>query len=75
MSRKKNGVSQLIYPNGMLMDTDGVWSGTPTKPGTYWLQVWVNGEPGSIASHRDYLWTVTGEDLSGGKGWQTASCG
>ena len=53
------------YPNGMVFDTrTGEWSGTPTRPGRYWVQVWVNEEPGTVAAYRDYVWTVTGEDLS-----------
>ena len=53
------------YPNGMVFDTrTGQWSGTPTRPGRYWVQVWVNEKPGTVAAYRDYTWTVTGDDLS-----------
>jgi acetyl esterase/lipase len=51
----------LYYPNGMIMDGSGRWSGIPTTPGTFWVQVWVNDGPGRPATHRDYRWTVTGE--------------
>ena len=62
-----------IYPNNMAMDADsGKWSGTPFKPGVYWVQVWVNNGPGTLATHRNYRWTVTGE-LKAGQDWQTAA--
>jgi hypothetical protein len=53
----------LYYPNGMMMDGTGRWSGTPTTPGTYWVQVWVNDGPGRIAGHRNYRWTVSGAPI------------
>lgn len=54
----------LVYPNHMKLDADtGVWSGTPTMPGVYWLQVWVNEGPGMPAGYRNYRWTVTGQAL------------
>jgi len=54
----------LVYPNGMKMDAEkGTWSGTPTKPGRYWVQVWVNEAPGTVAGYRNYRWVVTGTDL------------
>jgi len=57
--------SHFEYPNNMVMNYQtGEWSGAPTKPGKYWIQVWVNDQSGGIARHRDYTWTVTGEDLS-----------
>lgn len=56
------------YPNNMILDREtGIWSGTPTKPGKFWVQIWVNGADGAIARHRDYLWIVEGEDLSSGE--------
>jgi len=52
------------YPNGMMLDPKtGVWSGAPVRPGTYWIQVWVNEENGRVPGYRDYTWTVTGADL------------
>lgn len=57
--------SHFTYPNNMVMNyRAGEWSGTPIKPGRYWVQVWVNDRPGSIATHRNYIWKVTGKDLS-----------
>lgn len=59
--------SHFTYPNNMVMNYhSGVWSGTPVKPGRYWIQVWVNDRPGGLATHRDYLWNVEGDDLSTG---------
>ena len=56
---------QVHYPNNMLLDRkSGTWSGTPTKPGKYWVQIWVNDGDGRIADYRDYTWIVEGEDLS-----------
>jgi acetyl esterase/lipase len=53
----------MFYPNGMAMDGKGVWSGIPTTPGTFWVQIWVNDGPGRVATHRDYRWTVTGDPI------------
>jgi len=53
----------MYYPNGMLMDGNGVWSGTPTTPGVYWVQIWVNDGPGRIAGFRNYRWTITGAPI------------
>lgn len=56
----------VAFPNNMSLDSEtGVWSGTPWKPGKFWLQVWVNTGDGTLATHRDYIWEVTGEQLSG----------
>jgi hypothetical protein len=55
---------RMHFPNGMALAGDGTFSGTPKKPGTYWIQVWVNDGPGRVATHRDFIWTVTGKDLS-----------
>lgn len=57
--------SSFEYPNNMVMNyKTGRWSGIPTKPGKYWIQVWVNDRPGGLAQHRNYTWKVTGKDLS-----------
>ena len=57
--------SQFRYPNNMVMNYEtGQWSGVPVRPGKYWIQVWANESPGQPARHRNYTWTVTGEDLS-----------
>lgn len=57
--------ADYVYPNGMIFDTKtGAWAGVPTRPGKYWIQVWVNDAAGAPARHRDYTWTVTGDDLS-----------
>ncbi|MFM2090252.1 MAG: hypothetical protein RLZZ127_741 [Planctomycetota bacterium] len=53
----------MLYPNNLMLDGNGTLSGTPTTPGTYWLQVWVNGRPGQIATHRDYRLVVTGQPV------------
>ncbi len=54
------------YPNHMRLDADtGVWSGTPTQPGNFWIQVWVAEGPGMLAGYRNYRWTVSGKDLGG----------
>jgi hypothetical protein len=56
------------YPNGMMLDAKtGVWSGTPKRPGTYWIQVWVNTANGGVPGSRNYTWTVTGKDLLPGQ--------
>jgi hypothetical protein len=60
---KSNGTKTMYYPNGMLMDGKGRWSGTPTTPGVYWMQVWVNDGVGRIAGYRNYRWTVTGSPV------------
>jgi hypothetical protein len=53
--RKKD----MVYPNGMRIDpATGVWSGTPTTPGRYWVQIWVNDGVGRIARCRDFVWVV-----------------
>lgn len=55
---------ELIHPNGMRFDADaGVWSGTPLRPGNYWVQIWVAEGPGMMAAYRNYRWTVTGKNL------------
>lgn len=57
--------SHFTYPNNMVMNyKTGKWRGLPTKPGKYWIQIWVNDRPGALARHRDYTWRVTGKDLS-----------
>jgi len=62
--RKTEGV---VLPNGMTLDPlTGVWSGTPTRPGRYWVQVAVNRGPGTVCRIYDFVWEVTGEDLGGG---------
>ncbi|GDY13194.1 hypothetical protein LBMAG53_20720 [Planctomycetota bacterium] len=64
---KKNTVyskDDYTYPNHMRLDADtGVWSGTPTRPGSFWIQVWVAGGPGMLGGYRNYRWTVSGKDL------------
>ncbi len=56
----------LTYPNNMVLDSrSGVWSGTPYKPGKFWIQIWVNNGAGTLASHRDYIWEVTGDEKPG----------
>jgi len=47
-------------PSGLKLDDSGVLSGTPTTPGIYWVQIWVNQRPGQVATHRDYRLVVTG---------------
>lgn len=57
--------SHFEYPNNMVMNyTTGLWSGVPTTPGKYWIQIWVNDQPGAPARHRNYIWQVNGDDLS-----------
>lgn len=52
----------MHFPNNMSFDSlTGTWSGTPFKPGRFWVQIWVNSGDGTLASHRDYVWEVTGE--------------
>lgn len=64
---KKNTVyskDDYMYPNHMRLDADtGTWSGTPTKPGVFWIQVWVAEGPGMLAGYRNFRWTVSGKDL------------
>jgi hypothetical protein len=56
----------MVYPNNMVLNAlTGHWSGTPHNPGVYWIQVWVNNGPGTVASHRDYRWVVRGRELPG----------
>jgi len=56
----------VVFPNGMSLDPlTGVWSGTPTKPGRYWVQVAVNRGPGTVCRVYDHIWMVTGKDLAG----------
>lgn len=56
--------TDTIYPNNMKFDAaTGTWSGTPTLPGSYWVQVWVAEGPGMVAGYRNYRWTVTGKAL------------
>jgi len=60
---RKNGAAP-VYPNGMHFDFDaGTWAGTPTKPGKYWVQIWVAEATGMMAGYRNYNWTVTGKEL------------
>jgi len=62
---KKRHQAEWEYPNNMVLDGHtGLWRGAPTRPGKYWIQIWVNDEEGAPATHRDYTWTVTGRDLS-----------
>ena len=42
----------------------GDWSGTPTTPGNYWVQILVQKQAGMAARIHNFTWTVTGEDLS-----------
>lgn len=57
---------ESVFPCDMHFDQDtGVWSGTPNKPGKYWIQVWAAENTGMMAGYRNYLWTVTGKDLGG----------
>lgn len=56
----------MTYPNNMSFDSrTGIWSGTPYRPGNYWIQIWVNNGDGTLATHRDYRWEVTGQELAG----------
>ena len=58
--------TNTTFPNNMSFDSEsGVWSGTPYRPGFYWIQVWVNRGDGTLASHRNYRWEVTGKELPG----------
>jgi len=60
---------EMVHPNHMRFAADiGTWSGTPTTPGSYWVQVWVAEAPGMMAGYRNYRWTVTGKDLHGDAG-------
>ncbi len=57
---------ELVFPCDMHFDQDtGVWSGTPSKPGSYWIQVWAAESTGMMAGYRNYRWTVGGRDLGG----------
>ena len=56
---------QRVLPNGMQLDSQtGVWSGTPTTPGRYWIQIAVQREAGAIARLQNFTWTVSGEPLT-----------
>ena len=58
--------TNMAYPNNMAFDSrTGIWSGTPYKPGNYWIQIWVNNGDGTLATHRDHRWEVTGNELPG----------
>lgn len=58
----KRKTKEVVNPNNMVLDSHtGVWSGTPTQPGTYWVQIAVQKGPGHIATLRNFTWTVTGE--------------
>lgn len=60
-SRIDSRTKKASYPNGMQLDsTSGVFSGTPTTPGKYWIQVAVQSKPGMIARLQDFTWEVTG---------------
>ncbi len=60
-SRIDSKTKKASYPNGMQLDsTSGVFSGTPTTPGKYWIQVAVQSKPGMIARVYDFTWEVTG---------------
>ncbi len=60
----------LAFPNGMAFDGEtGRWHGTPWRPGRYWVQVWVNRGPGTLAGYRDFVWEVTGDELPG-QAWE-----
>lgn len=62
LDRKTN---RLLLANGMSLDpTTGVWSGTPTTPGRYWVQIAVNRGPGTVCRLYDCTWEVTGEPLA-----------
>ena len=50
---KKGKSPTMLYPNGMRLHADGRWSGTPIRPGTYWIQVWANDAVGAIAGGRN----------------------
>jgi len=61
------GKADFQFPQNMVFNTEtGRWHGTPIKPGRYWIQVWVNDHAGRVATHRDYVWEVEGENLAKG---------
>ncbi|GEM_PF-1017098 len=54
----------LVKPNGMSLDRhSGVWSGTPSQAGRFWIQVAVQAGPGQVATLHNFTWTVSGENL------------
>jgi Chitobiase/beta-hexosaminidase C-terminal domain/alpha/beta hydrolase fold len=63
--RVDSKTKKVSYANGMQLDsTSGVFSGTPTTPGKYWIQIAVQSKPGMIARVHDFTWEITGAAIA-----------